>query len=314
MKLIRGLINLGHQSESCVATIGNFDGVHLGHQTIVKRVINKANELGLPSCVLLFEPHPKEFFMGEGAPARLTCFREKYEALKLLGVDKLVVLQFNHSLRNMEATDFVEQVLVNRLSVKHLVVGDDFHFGKKRLGNYQLLEKMSAGQYTLEPTQSVIVDNERVSSTLVRESLENNQLDKAANLLTRDYSISGKVGFGAQLGRTIGFPTANVALKRLKAPLNGVYLVECEWLDDKQRLTQSWGAANCGVRPTVDGKQYKLEVHLLDVSPALYGKEIRVTFVELIREEKKFDSVDALKAQINQDVEKARVLIKAREK
>jgi len=308
MKLIRGLINLQHQSEGCVATIGNFDGVHIGHRTIVERVVAKAKAMGLPSCVLLFEPHPKEYFMGDSCPPRLTCFREKYNELAQLGIDKLVVLQFNQSLRNMEAEDFVKHVLIEKLEVNHLVVGDDFHFGKQRKGNFQLLEQMSVGKYTLEPTESILIDNERVSSTLVREALSQNDLVKAAKLLTRTYTITGKVGFGQQLGRTINFPTANVAIKRVRTALNGVFLVKCHWFEGQDEK-EAWGAANCGSRPTVDGKEYRLEVHLFDVNPELYGIELTVEFCDSIRREQKFDSVEALKAQIQADVMAARKLI-----
>ena len=308
MKLIRGLINLQHQADSCVATIGNFDGVHVGHQAIVERVIAQAKQLGLPSCVLLFEPHPKEYFMGESCPSRLTCFREKYNELRSLGIDKLVVLQFNQSLRNMEAIAFVQDILIERLQVKHLVVGDDFHFGHQRKGNFQLLEQMSPGQYTLEPTQSVLVDEERVSSTLIRKALSHSDLEKAAKLLKRPYCITGKVGFGQQLGRTINFPTANVAIKRIRTALNGVFLVKCRWVD-KGEEKFAWGAANCGSRPTVDGKQYRLEVHLLGVNPDLYGIELTVEFCASIRSEKKFESVDELKLQIARDIEVAKKLI-----
>jgi riboflavin kinase / FMN adenylyltransferase len=313
MELIRGLINLQQQSTACVATIGNFDGVHLGHQAIVARVIEKAKSLGLPSCVLVFEPHPKEFFMSAKAPARLTCFSEKYAQLKALGVDKLLVLQFNQSLREMNAVEFVNNVLIEKLRIKHLVVGDDFHFGHQRLGNFELLEKMSFGrypheQYTLEPTQSVLIQNERVSSTLVRESLAEANLNKTQTLLNRRYSITGKVGYGQQLGRTINFPTANVAIKRKKLPVSGVYLVKSSWLQDGIKQS-AWGAANCGVRPTVDGENYRLEVHILGVSPDLYGIELSVDFYEFIRAEKKFSGIDELKAQIQLDIEKADKLI-----
>lgn len=309
MKLIRGLINLQHQPQACVATIGNFDGVHVGHQAIVEKVIVKAKQMGLPSCVLLFEPHPKEYFMGlEACPPRLTCFREKYNELLKLGVDKLVVLQFNQSLRNMDAVDFVQDILVERLKIKHLVVGDDFHFGHQRKGNFQLLEQMSAGQYTLEPTPSILIGEERVSSTLIRNALAANDLDKAAGLLNRPYSITGKVGFGQQLGRTIDFPTANVAIKRKRTALQGVFLVKCHWRQDGKVLS-SWGAANCGSRPTVDGKEYRLEVHLLGVNPDLYGIELTVEFCAPIRSEKKFANVEELKAQIARDIALAKQLI-----
>lgn len=311
MKLIRGLINLQHQLEACVATIGNFDGVHVGHQAIVEKVIAKAKLMGLPSCVLLFEPHPKEYFMGEeSCPPRLTCFREKYNELNRLGVDKLVVLQFNQSLRNMEAIAFVQKVLIERLQIKHLVVGDDFHFGHQRRGNFQLLEQMSVGQYTLEPTPSILIDDERVSSTLVRKSLSHCDLDKAVRLLNRSYSITGKVGFGQQLGRTIDFPTANVALKRKRTALKGVFLVKCRWLINGQEQV-AWGAANCGSRPTVDGKEYRLEVHLLNVNPDLYGIELTVEFCASIRSEKKFANVEELKVQISRDIALANKLIES---
>ncbi|WP_196138387.1 bifunctional riboflavin kinase/FAD synthetase [Aliikangiella sp. G2MR2-5] len=308
MQLIRGLINLKHQKQACVATIGNFDGVHSGHRAIVDRVLAKAKLLGLPSCVLLFEPHPKEFFMKEQCPPRLACFKEKYQRLKKLGIDKLVVLQFNQPLREMEAEKFVHQVLIDKLQVKHLVVGDDFHFGHRRKGNFQLLEQLSTNQYTLEPTPSVLVDGQRVSSTLIREALANQALDLAESYLGHRFSMTGRVGYGEQLGRQIKFPTANVAIKRRKLPVSGVYLVKCHWQQGGKKYS-AWGAANCGKRPTVNGLDYRLEVHLLGVSPELYGIELAVDFYAPIRAEKKFESLDALKAQINKDIEQAELLI-----
>ncbi|MCW8879177.1 MAG: bifunctional riboflavin kinase/FAD synthetase [Kangiellaceae bacterium] len=309
MQLVRGLINLQHQEQGCVATIGNFDGVHLGHRAIVDKVLQKSREMGLPSCVLLFEPHPKEFFMGENCPPRLTCFKEKYQKLLNLGIDKLVVLQFNQALRNMPAADFVEDILISKLKIKHLVVGDDFHFGHKRQGNFQLLEQMSARQYTLEPTPSVVVDGQRVSSTLIRELIASNKLKQASRLLKAEVSMSGRVGYGQQLGRTIQFPTANIAIKRRNIPVNGVYLVKCHWQEDGKRKS-AWGAANCGARPTVDGKNYRVEVHLLGVSPSLYGIELAVEFLAFVREEQKFSGVEELRAQIQRDVVYINQLIK----
>ena len=309
MQLVRGLINLKHQQQGCVATIGNFDGVHLGHRAIVDKVLQKSRELGLPSCVLLFEPHPKEFFMGENGPPRLTCFKEKYRKLLNLGVDKLVVLQFNHALRNMPAKDFVDDILIKKLKIKHLVVGDDFHFGHKRQGNFQLLEQMSVGQYTLEPTPSVVVDGDRVSSTLIRDLIAHNELEHASRLLDAKVSMTGRVGYGQQLGRTIQFPTANIAIKRRNIPVNGVYWVKCHWQQDGEKLS-AWGAANCGARPTVDGNNYRVEVHLLGVSPSLYGIELAVEFLAFVREEKKFSGVGELQAQIQRDVAQINQLIK----
>ncbi|MET1253534.1 bifunctional riboflavin kinase/FAD synthetase [Aliikangiella maris] len=308
MELVRGLINLQKQSTGCVATIGNFDGIHLGHQAIIERVIVKAKSLGLPACVLVFEPHPKEFFMGENCPPRLTCFREKYHRLNLLGVDKLVVLQFNQTIRQMKARDFVLHILLDRLQVKHLVIGDDFQFGHQRQGNYQLLCEMAQPHYTLEPTPSIVIDHERVSSTLIRQALANNEFAKVSRLLGREYTISGRVGYGQQIGRTIGFPTANVAVKRKKIALTGVFLVKCIWQQDGKDKV-AWGAANCGKRPTVNGCTERLEVHLFGVSQELYGIELAVEFKAQIRQEIKFNSLTELQAQIKQDINQANQLI-----
>ena len=306
MQLIRGLINLNHQADSCVATIGNFDGVHLGHQAIIKKVIQQAKRSNHQSCVILFEPHPKEFFMGDRCPARITNFTEKYLQLSALGVDKLLVLKFNTALCEMRATDFIQQVLIEQLKIKHLVVGDDFQFGYKRQGNYQLLKECGKEHYTVEPTPTVIVkeseystENFRVSSTLVRDALATNNLAFANKLLTRRYAMTGKVGYGQQLGRQIGFPTANIALNRRKPTLTGVFLVRAKWTEtlhnEEHRIRACWGVANCGSRPTVQGKDYRLEVHLLDVNPILYGVELKVDFYSFIRDEKKFDNI----AEIN---------------
>lgn len=329
MQLIRGLVNLNHQADACVATIGNFDGVHLGHQAIIKRVIQHARNSGHQSCVILFEPHPKEVFMGENCPARITNFTEKYLQLSALGVDKLLVLKFNKALCQMKATDFIQTVLVEQLKIKHLVVGDDFQFGYKRQGNYNLLREYgqpskehARALYTVEPTPTVIVKDlndkpkeHRASSTLVRTALANNDLEFAKMLLTRRYAMTGKVGYGQQLGRTIGFPTANIALNRRKPTLSGVFLVRAKWTERKAysiNIRACWGVANCGYRPTVDGKGYRLEVHLLDVDANLYGIELKVEFYSFIRAEMRFDSVELLKEQINKDVDKAKELVSNR--
>jgi len=315
MQLIRGLINLNRQTEPCVATIGNFDGVHIGHQAIIKKVIAQAKQSNLTSCVILFEPHPKEVFLGDNSPARLTRFSEKYIQLKALGIDKVLVLKFNRQLREMPAEQFIDSILIERLRVAHLVVGDDFQFGYKRQGNYQLLKTQGEGDYTVEPTPSIVVehlgDKHRVSSSLVREALANNDLVFAEKLLERRYSMTGKVNYGQQLGRQIGFPTANVVLNRRKPALSGVYLVKASWSDGQngQRLS-CWGVANCGSRPTVEGLNYRLEVHLLGVSHDLYGIELGIDFYTFLRGEKKFDSVELLTEQIKLDVEQAKKLIK----
>lgn len=308
MELIRGLVNLQQQLTACVATIGNFDGVHLGHRAIIRRVVDKAAALNLPSCVLLFEPHPKEFFLKQVCPPRLTCFREKYEQLKTLGIDKLVVLPFNQLMCDMKAEDFVHTILINKLKVNHLVVGDDFHFGYKRQGNFELLKEMSVDYFSLEPTPSVLMNGERVSSTLIRNALTDRALSKVELMLKRRYSMTGRVGYGEQLGRRIGFPTANVAVKRKKSPLRGVFLVKSSWLSNGI-LRSAWGAANCGSRPTVSGHIEKLEVHLLGVCEDLYGIELSTEFLAFIREEKKFMDIEALKLQIRKDIACAKKLI-----
>jgi riboflavin kinase/FMN adenylyltransferase len=320
MQLIRGLINLNHQADSCVATIGNFDGVHLGHRAIIKKVIQQAKQSNHQSCVILFEPHPKEVFMGDNCPARITNFTEKYLQLSELGVDKLLVLKFNAALCQMQASDFIQTVLIEHLRIKHLVVGDDFQFGYKRQGNYQLLKEYGKNVYTVEPTPTVLVVDEgqseqthRASSTLVRKALAENNFRFANHLLTRRYAMTGKVGYGQQLGRTIGFPTANIALNRRKPALSGVFLVRAKWTErgpkDNNRIRACWGVANCGSRPTLEGQDFRLEVHLLGVSADLYGIELKAEFYAFIREERKFAGIEELTEQITIDVKKAKGLI-----
>ena len=313
MRLIRGLTNLkllSHQdstflAQGCVATVGNFDGVHLGHQTILDQVKTKASALGVPSVVMVFEPQPREFFQGDDAPPRLTGFRQKFEAILSHGVDCVLCLKFDETFRGYSGMGFIEDILIRGLRVRHLVVGDDFRFGCDRAGDFQLLhdEGRKAG-FSVENTRTVMIDGERVSSTRVRNALCENQLDLAGRLLGRPYRIRGRVVYGRQLGRTINAPTANIRLNRL-APLRGVYVVDVELPDGSRRD----GVANIGLRPTVDGRQPSLEVHLLDFAGTLYGQRIAVTFRHPLRDEIKFDSIDKLKDQIARDFEQARVWI-----
>lgn len=256
--------------------------------------------------------------MAENCPARITNFSEKFLLLEELGIDKLLVLRFNQTLCQMQAIDFIQKVLIEQLRIQHLVVGDDFQFGHKRQGNYQLLRSQGVGHYTVEPTPTIWVkgpdesgEQRRVSSTLVREALASNKLEYARKLLVRNYSMSGKVGYGKQLGRTIGFPTANIALKRKKPSLAGVYLVKAYWraTDSLGTMCCHWGVANCGFRPTVAGDNFKLEVYLLNANLDLYGIELRVEFFDFLRGEMKFDGVESLTRQIKQDVEKAKLMI-----
>ncbi|AXS84454.1 bifunctional riboflavin kinase/FAD synthetase [Marinobacter sp. Arc7-DN-1] len=313
MRLIRGLTNLKKLSRredsplanGCVATIGNFDGVHLGHKTIIDQVRSKAEALGVPSMVMIFEPQPREFFQGSEAPPRLMGFRQKFEALLAEGIDIVLCLRFNQAFRSYSAMGFIEDILIQGLAVRHLVVGDDFRFGCDRAGDFALLKKVGkdAG-FTVENTRTVTVDGERVSSTRVRELITVNGLEQAEALLGHPYRIRGRVVYGRQLGRQIGAPTANILLHRLPA-LQGVYVVAAT-LDDGAVYD---GVANIGLRPTVDGKQPSLEVHLFDFAGTLYGQHLEVVFRHGLRDEEKFASVDELKEQITRDFEHARAWI-----
>ncbi|CAN7268938.1 bifunctional riboflavin kinase/FAD synthetase [Aquipseudomonas alcaligenes] len=303
MQLVRGLHNLRPQFGGCVATIGNFDGVHRGHQAILKRLRERAAELGVPSCVVIFEPQPREFFGPDTAPVRLTRLRDKLELLAAEGVDRVLCLAFNRRLRELSAAEFVHAVLVEGLGVKHLEVGDDFRFGCDRAGDFAFLQMAGAAEgFSVEAAATVELDDVRVSSTRVRQALAAADFALAERLLGRPFSITGRVLHGQKLARQLGTPTANVQLKRRRVPLSGVFLVSVE-LDGKRRP----GVANIGVRPTVkgDGKAH-LEVHLLDYSADLYDRRISVTFHRKLREEQRFASLEALKSAIDADVAAAR--------
>jgi len=309
MELIRGLHNLDayrrkFPAQQCVLTIGNFDGVHCGHQMILRQLREKADELDLPATVLVFEPQPLEYFAGQGAPARLTPFREKVRLLTEAGVDTVICLHFTEAVRCQSAQCFVKDILVDSLGVKYLIVGDDFRFGRQQGGDFQMLEQ-SGEQYGfgVTNTHTLVMSGQRVSSTAVRDALDSNDFSLAEQLLARPYAISGRVMYGQQLGRTIGVPTANLALKGKKAPLEGVFAVEVAGLE-KNKLVQ--GVANVGVRPTVGGKVPVLEVHLFDFDANIYGENIRVVFRKKIRDEQKFNGLDALKQQIQLDISSAR--------
>ena len=302
MQLIRGLNTKVPDAQGVVATIGNFDGVHLGHQAILKKLLHKSQELKLPSMVIAFEPSANEFFLGKNAPARLTNFREKFCLLEDIGIDRFVYLSFNFALAGMHAEAFVEDILTKHLQIKHLTVGDNFRFGKDREGDYELLDSMSRkSNFNVGNTKSVIANKERVSSSSIRNYLAAGDLDSAEQLLDRKYSMSGRVIHGDEKGRTIGFPTANIPIKRINSPVSGVFAVKISIEND----AQYFGVANIGHRPTVDGTRTQLEVHIFDFSQAIYGKHLVVSFYKKIRDEKKFDSFDALKNQIQLDTENA---------
>ncbi|WP_428825359.1 bifunctional riboflavin kinase/FAD synthetase [Azonexus sp. IMCC34842] len=286
-----------------VLAIGNFDGVHLGHAVLLRQLVNSAKRLELAPTVLTFEPHPREFFAPESAPARLTTLREKLELLADLGVSQSMVCRFNAAFAALTADQFIEQVLVRGLQVKHLIIGDDFCFGRGRTGNFALLQ--AAGQrfgFTVEAMQSVTLDGERVSSSGVRRALAIGDMAHAAHLLGRPYIIDGQVAHGDKIGRQLGFATANIRIKHNPLPMAGVFAVEVSGLGDGPLP----GVANLGIRPTVGGTRPLLEVHLFDFDRDIYGAHISVRFVNKLRDEQRFPNFDALKAQIAADAAAAR--------
>lgn len=305
MELIRGLHNLRPGHRGCVATIGAFDGVHCGHQAVIRQLLQKSAALALPSIVIVFEPLPREYFAPLNAPARLSSFREKFLALQALGVDRMLRVRFTEQLQTMSAQEFIDTLFVRGLGVSHVALGDDFRFGNDREGDFRLLSAQGERYgFDVEPTVTFAIRGERVSSTRIRQALEEADFELAETLLSRPYSISGKVVYGRQLGRSLGFPTANLELHRLRAPLSGVYAVEVTGAG----LGKAQGVANVGTRPTVnDSIKANLEVHLLDLNQNLYGRRIEVVFKHKLRDEKKFESVDELKENIARDVNNARL-------
>lgn len=304
MELIRGLHNMRPRHRGCVVTIGAFDGVHLGHQAVIRHLLQKSKELGVPSVVIVFEPLPREYFAPIEAPARIMSFREKFHALRTLGVDRLMRLRFNEQLRTMSAQQFLDDIFVDGLGVRYIVLGDDFRFGNDREGDLAFIREQGRRYgYQAGPTPTESVGGERVSSTRIRSALEAADFAEAERLLGRPYSISGKVIYGRQLGQTIGTPTANLELRRLRAPLSGVYAVEVSGAG----LEAAWGVANVGVRPTIDDSiKANLEVHLLDRQIGLYGQHIEVTFRHKLRDERKFETMDELMLNIARDIDNTR--------
>lgn len=303
MEIINGLHNLRSRHRGCVLTIGNFDGVHRGHRQLIDALCEKAKAMGVPSMLMTFEPQPREFFAGTKLPARLTRFREKVYLLDQTPLDRLLCLPFNERTANIEADWFAKDFVVDQVGAKHLVIGDDFRFGRGREGDFALFERY--GQihgYSVSAMSTLLQGEARISSTLIRETLAAGDFTAATNLLGHEYFIMGRVVYGRQLGRQLNVPTANIRLQRYRAALEGVYCVTVEGIAGAVRH----GIANIGVRPTVDGKEPLLEVHVFDYTGNLYGDLIKVTFKQKLREEQAFDSIDALKTQINQDIEQAR--------
>ena len=302
MQLIRTIHNHKSDSSGAVATIGNFDGVHLGHQVVINKITQQSKELNLPSMVIAFEPSAKEFFFGQDAPARLTNFREKFSLIDKFGIDQFVCLNFNRELSSMPAETFIKKILVDTLHIKHLTVGDNFRFGKDRKGDFELLQNFAGKlDYQVEDTDSFVNDGKRVSSTLIRKFLKTGELDKAKRMLGREYFMSGRVIHGDKKGRTIGFPTANIPVKRRICAVNGVFAENVSMNDGSEYQ----GVANIGYRPTVAGTRTQLEVHIFNFSKEIYGNLLKITFCKKLRDEKKFDSFEELKKQIEQDSKSA---------
>ncbi len=303
-RLIRGLHNVKAEDQGSVLTIGNFDGVHVGHQALLQLINQKARDRSAPSMVMIFEPQPLEFYgKGKIMVPRLTRMREKYQALSECQVDRVLVAYFNPQFAALSPEDFVDQVLVKKLGIKHLMVGEDFRFGHRRSGDIPQLQALAEKYgFTVEIITQILTGGERVSSTLLRQALTKGNQEQVRKYLSHPYYMLGRVARGDQRGRQWGFPTANIYLHRALTPIQGVYAVRVFGLA-AQPLP---GVANLGVRPTVDGTRTLLEVHLLDFEQNIYKKQVKVEFCEKLRDEQRFETVDLLREQIAQDVKNAR--------
>ena len=302
MELVRGLQNISNAARGCVLTVGNYDGVHLGHQEMIRAVKRRAGELKVPAAVLVFEPSSKEFIDPEGAPPRLTRWREKFAALAAAGVDRLVTLQFNERMRAMSPESFVDELLVEGLGARHVVVGDDFRYGSQACGTIESLRAAGRARgFGVEQIAPYVIDGVRVSSTAVRELLERADYAGAARLLGRRYRMVGHVAHGRELGRTLGFPTANLHLMRRKSPTSGVLAVRVHGIEPRPLD----GVGSLGTRPTVNGTEPLLEVHVFDFAGDLYGRLIEVEFIAKLRDEAKFDSLEAMVSQMKLDAAQA---------
>jgi len=308
VQLIRGIGNIRPDHHGCVLTIGKFDGVHLGHQAVCKNLIEKAKQLNLPSSVMVFEPQPEEFFALEKAPPRLSNLRDKYNQLKLLGIDRLICIRFENSFAKQSPTHFVENLLRDKLGTRFLVVGDDFKFGYERKGDFAFLQQIASQcGFDVVNTKSYQMNNDRISSTLIRQALRVGDFSAAKQMLGRDFALFGKVVHGEKNGRKIGFPTANIKIKTPKLPISGVFAVRVHVNGQDYD-----GVANLGVRPTLSGQQLQLETHLFGFSGDLYGRPISVRFINKIRDERRFNSLDDLKQQITKDAITAKAVLSAK--
>lgn len=303
MELIRGLHNIKPEHHGCVATIGNFDGVHRGHQAVIDRLAQKSREYGLPALVMTFEPQPLEYFRPQQAPVRLYRLRDKVTALRQTTIDRTLCVEFDYHFAALEAEEFIDRVLYRALGVRHLVVGDDFRFGKDRVGDFALLQKRGDELgFDVETLPTFAVDGERVSSTRIRQCLQQSDFAEAATLLGRPYQMSGRVAHGDKIGRSIGIPTANIHLHRNRSPLQGIFVTELYGIGDSALP----GVASIGTRPTVGGTRALLEVHLFDFDEDIYGRYVNIGFMKKLRDEEKYDDMKTLRRQIERDIEDGR--------
>ncbi len=311
MKLFRKIDDAPFEllKQGSVATIGTYDGLHLGHQKLLDHLIAEAKSSNLPSVVMSFEPTPQEYFFPQNPPARLMRFGEKFQALEDYGIDLFYCPHFDNEMRNIEADDFIRKILVQLLNVRHLVIGDDFHFARNRSGTMKdLLRAAAALDFDVWHIPSIDHDGERVSSTAVRRALAAGDLERASVLLGQRYSMSGKVVEGNHLGRRLGFPTANINPDRQQVALVGIFAARVMGLGSEPLD----GVASLGTRPTVDGTKLLLEVHIFDFDQDIYGEHIQVEFVEKLRDEEKFADLDSLIEEMHRDAAKAREILATR--
>ena len=302
MKLIRGLHNLETPLPASAVTIGNFDGVHRGHQRVISQLKRVAGEAGLPTVAIIFEPQPIEYFAPDRAPKRLARFREKLACLKAQQLDYLLCLRFDARLAGLTAEEFVQRILIERLNTRHLVIRDDFHFGKNRQGNFAFLRQNSERfGFSVDETETLTIDGQRVSSTRIRERIENGDFAGAAELLGRPYSLSGRVAHGQKLGRQLGYPTINIKMGDKTLIVKGIFAVRVKGIDNRPLE----GVASIGTRPTVAGVDTVLEVYILNFDRDVYGCSVEVEFLHKLRDEEKFDSLEELSFNIGRDTENA---------
>ncbi len=299
MRLIRGLHNLTQQLPPCAVTIGNFDGIHLGHQHVLEQLRVAGKQRNLRTAVVIFEPQPIEYFAPGKAPKRLSRFREKLNYLKSQDIDYLLCLKFDHNLSELEANDFVKTILLDNLNTHHLVIGDDFRFGRNRLGDFVLLRECGREfGFDVENSDTLLIEGHRVSSTRVRACIQNDDFEQAQALLGRPYTLSGKVSHGKKLGRELGFPTINIKMGDKTLIVKGIFAVRVKGIDNRVLS----GVASIGTRPTVNGVDTILEVYILDFDQDVYGYCVDVEFLHKIRDEEKFDSLEELTSHIENDI------------